>query len=275
MANKIYVISDIHARISLLKEIMNYIKLDDSDHLYVLGDLIDYKNENLETLQYLYELDKKSNIKILKGNHETLFLDCIKDESDKYLYFWFGRETIIDLLTDDELDQIEKMVEKRNFITCIEQTLKDFALPIIREKYKKIVKWLDELPVYTEMIPDRIVGVHASINEKSIDWKKDSTVDDYLWGSALNKGLYCTNKGKQLIISGHIDTNIIRDESNDFDIFYDYTSHVYIANHNKNRIPLLIIEKQSEYEYKLTGVRCDERILHKDWETYEVGSFNY
>lgn len=70
-----YVISDIHGQYEKFMELLEKIKFNDSDVLYALGDMMDRGNENLKVYE---ELMRRSNVKIIMGNHEQMILDYIK-----------------------------------------------------------------------------------------------------------------------------------------------------------------------------------------------------
>ena len=58
----IYVMSDIHGNMRRFRSVMNKIKLQSDDTLYVLGDVID---RHPEGIQILSELMEKKNVKMI------------------------------------------------------------------------------------------------------------------------------------------------------------------------------------------------------------------
>lgn len=81
----IYVLSDIHGNTERYNSIMQQINLQESDTLYVLGDVIDRYPDGIKILR---EIMKKDNIKMLLGNHEYMMLNAIDSEYklDEYEY---------------------------------------------------------------------------------------------------------------------------------------------------------------------------------------------
>lgn len=78
-----YAISDIHGQLDKFKEMLDVIdfKFDGSDELHILGDMIDWGKQSLETLLYCKALSEKHNfIHIYRGNHEQMMLENLMDE---------------------------------------------------------------------------------------------------------------------------------------------------------------------------------------------------
>lgn len=81
-----YVISDIHGCYEQFIEIIQKIKFNENDELYILGDIFDRGPEPLKILDYIIN---KKNIILLKGNHEKLFEDAFRME-DYFLWYYNG-----------------------------------------------------------------------------------------------------------------------------------------------------------------------------------------
>lgn len=75
----IYVMSDIHGRIDRFESILRQIDLQEQDHLYVLGDVID---RNVGGVALMLRLLQMPNATLLLGNHEWMMRDCIVDGGD-------------------------------------------------------------------------------------------------------------------------------------------------------------------------------------------------
>ena len=73
----LYVMSDIHGNEKRFRSVMAQIKLKPEDTLYVLGDVIDRHPRGIKLLR---ELIKKPNVKLLKGNHEIMMINCVEKE---------------------------------------------------------------------------------------------------------------------------------------------------------------------------------------------------
>ena len=93
--NMIYVMSDIHGREDRFNAILAQIHLKKTDHLYILGDVID---RNPDGIRLLRRIARSKNMSMLLGNHEYMMLDALDhpDDQDKgYLWRWVngGDET--------------------------------------------------------------------------------------------------------------------------------------------------------------------------------------
>ena len=64
-----YVISDIHGMYTKYIEMMNLIDLQDTDTLYILGDIVD---RGLQSMKILQDMMKRPNVFGIFGNHELM-----------------------------------------------------------------------------------------------------------------------------------------------------------------------------------------------------------
>lgn len=70
-----YVISDIHGEYDMLMDLLEKISLQDSDTLYVIGDVLDRGPHPIKTLRKLMVMP---NVICLVGNHELMALESLK-----------------------------------------------------------------------------------------------------------------------------------------------------------------------------------------------------
>ena len=70
-----YVIGDIHGEFEQLKILLETMKFNDNDELYVMGDVVDRGPDPIKTLQYLMTLP---NCVCIAGNHEWMALESLK-----------------------------------------------------------------------------------------------------------------------------------------------------------------------------------------------------
>lgn len=75
MANKTYVLSDLHGHYLILQAMLKKIKFDETDTLYILGDCNDRGPRSAEIYEYIRRF---GNIILLKGNHELMMRDMLK-----------------------------------------------------------------------------------------------------------------------------------------------------------------------------------------------------
>ncbi len=130
-----YVISDIHGQLGKFKKMLKLInfKYDSSDELYVLGDMIDWGKQSLETLLYCKELEEKySFVHVYRGNHEHMML-----------------KNLINRDYDDNLETIESgnwFVKNGGF-----ETLATF-LKQNKSKQEEIIQYLEQLPYFNDNV---------------------------------------------------------------------------------------------------------------------------
>lgn len=67
---RIAILSDIHANIHSLEQVVNFLKLENVNTIYCLGDIIGYGEQPNEVI----DLIRKENIVSVLGNHERIFL---------------------------------------------------------------------------------------------------------------------------------------------------------------------------------------------------------
>ena len=75
-----FVCGDIHGQYDLFLQMLEEIKFQDEDHLYILGDMIDRGPKSMEVL---LDVMKRKNVTCLIGNHELMMHDFLTD-SDSY-----------------------------------------------------------------------------------------------------------------------------------------------------------------------------------------------
>ena len=81
-----YVISDIHGQLHAFKKMLNKIdfKFDGTDELHILGDMVDWGKQSIETLIFIKELDDEYDfINVYMGNHEDIMYNHIRTDMNK------------------------------------------------------------------------------------------------------------------------------------------------------------------------------------------------
>ena len=76
-----YVMADIHGHLPRFQAVMKQIKLQQEDHLYILGDVID---RNPKGIAILRQIMKADNMTMLLGNHEYMMLNWLEEPEDEY-----------------------------------------------------------------------------------------------------------------------------------------------------------------------------------------------
>ena len=75
------VISDIHGCFLTLEKLLHKIDYKPTDHLVIVGDLIDRGPRSKEVLDLFLAICAKGHpLTILRGNHEVMLLDALRDQ---------------------------------------------------------------------------------------------------------------------------------------------------------------------------------------------------
>lgn len=116
----------------------------------ILWDYIDYGNESCQTLYYLKNLSKeyKNQIIVLKGNHETMFLDWLVNPIEMIHWLLEDEElnTVKTFLTDSEFNMIYNLIKRRKDMRQVSKIISK----IIIENHNELITWLNKLPYYYE-----------------------------------------------------------------------------------------------------------------------------
>lgn len=109
---KIAVISDIHGNYDALIEVLHKAKKEGVAHLLVLGDIVGYYYHPDKILEILSEW----NFDIIKGNHEKILEDVIKDPSageSIRLKYGSGHQEAMNKLTEEQLAFLRDLPETK------------------------------------------------------------------------------------------------------------------------------------------------------------------
>ena len=182
---KLFCISDIHSFYEPMIEALNNAGFDPAnpEHtLLVLGDILDRGPDSDKVLDYLNSIERKI---LIKGNHETLLVECC-DRDYPLRHDWHNgtAQTIIDLAPDA-------------------QTFEE-ACPIV---YKKVKPMLDSMVDYFET--KNYVFTHGYVPYKKYrDWRD---ADELAWEDARwNNGMKMVDFGFEIdkcVVVGHYHTS--------------------------------------------------------------------
>ncbi len=119
MGNKIYfALSDVHGFASEMEEALEQagFDLNDEDHvLIVLGDVFDRGEEALEVYRYLSSVPA-SRLILIKGNHESLYLDLLKKGHPEDYDFSNGTVGTFCQIANESIEPIENFAELASFL---------------------------------------------------------------------------------------------------------------------------------------------------------------
>lgn len=130
----IYVMSDIHGMKHKFNSIMNQIKLQPDDTLYILGDVIDRNPYGIDILKEIMDMP---NVQFLLGNHEIMMLMAVLEDDERYQEYlieqWYkngGEVTYNKLMecTDEEIEKIFKYLRSSPLEAEVEIGDKKFLL---------------------------------------------------------------------------------------------------------------------------------------------------
>ena len=230
-----YVISDIHGEYDMLMDLLEKISLQDSDTLYVLGDVLDRGPHPIKTLRKLMVMP---NVICLVGNHELMAL-----ESLKFLMQEITTENI-KKLDPEMLDGFLVWVEHNGGKTTMDE-FKELSL----EDQKEVIEYLRDFLVYEEI---EVAGkdyllVHAGLG--GFDPGKD--IEDYslkelVWDRADYDICYYADK---YVITGHTPTQYIYNNPNPGYI-YRKNNHIAIdcgAYMPEGRLAAICLDTGEEY----------------------------
>ena len=191
-----YVISDIHGQYDMFMEMLDKIKLKETDTLYVLGDVLDRGPHPIKTLMKIMEMP---NAICLVGNHELMALECL--------------EFLMKEITDKSLEELnEKMLD--NLVTWqyngSKSTLDEFS-KLDSESKKDVIDFIKDFLIYERVSVNGkdYLLVHAGLGnyspEKDIE---DYSLHELIWLRADYDVRYFDDT---YVITGHTPTQTIED----------------------------------------------------------------
>jgi serine/threonine protein phosphatase 1 len=166
-----YVMSDLHGCYDEFMEMLDLIKFNNEDTLYILGDIIDRGPEPLKTYQYIKD---QPNIKMSLGNHEDMML-------------WFYKEMSIRIGSLNYKDALDLWYKNGGRIT------REQFGTLSKEDFDEMISYFKSLPL------SFFVG------------KEDGLDDDYLLVHAGVYPFDEDNPKKLLDMQGKDDITWIRD----------------------------------------------------------------
>lgn len=150
-------ISDIHGCFLTLEKLLQTISYQPEDHLVILGDLIDRGPRSKEVLDLFLSIQAKGHpLTILRGNHEVMLLDALKDVGKELRFVRAGGA----------------------------DTLLSFGIPSVRDIPVEYLELIRNTVDYFE--DEHALYVHAALNfsnpnifedRQSMYWHREMTVD--------------------------------------------------------------------------------------------------
>jgi len=132
--------SDIHGCLFTFQNMLKTIKFCDEDTVYIIGDIVDRGNGSIELLKYCM---CKSNIILIRGNHEQMMVDAIKilrntkggstvtKEDIAIVYDWYNNGGV---LTHDKF-KLETKTSQNQILKYVENLIDYKSLEIEGKQY--------------------------------------------------------------------------------------------------------------------------------------------
>ena len=230
----IYITSDIHGAYDLFVRLLDIIKLQEQDTLYVLGDVVDRGPHPIKTLLKLMEMP---NVVCLVGNHELMAVECL--------------EFLMQEITDISLESLdEKMLD--NLVTWqyngSKTTIDEFQ-KLSMGMQKKVISFIKDFLVYEELIiEDRnYLLVHGGLG----DFSPDKDIEDYslkelIWDRADYEVQYYEDR---YVVTGHTPTQNIKGNPKPGFIFRE-NNHIALdcgCNRPGGRLAAICLDTMEEY----------------------------
>ena len=215
-------------------QLLEKLKLKDSDTLYILGDILDRGPHPIKVITKLMNMP---NVICIVGNHELMALDCLgflmKEITDKSI---------------GELD--EEMIE--NLLTWQynggDTTISEF-MALDAQSREDVIEFIKDFSVYERVSAggrDYIL-VHAGLG----NFSKDKDIEDYslhelIWARADYDIKYYDDT---FVVTGHTPTQMIEENPSPGFIF-KHNNHIAIdcgANYPGGRLAAICLDTLEEF----------------------------
>ena len=208
----VYAIADIHGEYDLFMELLDKIALQDTDTLYVVGDVVDRGPHPVKVLQQMMLMP---NVIPLAGNHELMAMECLG---------FLNKEITDESIASLEAEMIDNLlVWQKNGSAS---TLDEFSR-LDEEERQDILDYLSEFQLYEQLQVNgqKYLLVHAGLGGYRPDRRLDSySPAELLWTRADYETCYFND---MLVISGHTPTQLIEENPRPGYI-YRHNNHVAI-----------------------------------------------
>ena len=200
----IYVMSDIHGEYDKFIEMLKKINFNDSDTLYILGDIFD---RGPHPIKIILKIMTMPNVICIVGNHEWMGIKCLP--------FLMGE------ITDESIAKLDTNVLD-DILTWqyngFSSTIREFAKLDI-ETQQAVIDYIGEFSTYEqlEVNGQKYILVHAGLRNFSPDRPlEDYNIDELVWERPDYNQKYFDDI---ITITGHTPTQIIRGNTNPGFIF--------------------------------------------------------
>lgn len=156
--------SDIHGNYKLFDALLKKVNFNNLDYLFIIGDMIEKSDYNLDTLDYFMDLDKKENVFILCGNCDNVLSYMIKDVDDLRLkhYAFDLKHTIL-----------LEFAKKMNILLDQSSNMEELC-HLFYDKFRKYYDFVLNLP-HCIIVNNKLCVVHGGIS--SLDEISNNALD--------------------------------------------------------------------------------------------------
>ena len=199
-----YVMSDIHGSYQQFLSILDQISFQESDTLYIVGDLLDYGEEAMELID---DLSLRLNVYCIAGEHDFLAARMLAG-FDK-------------MLKSGATPDAEYIADMTAWVKDGGQATLEAFRALDNDAREGVLEYLEELTLFEDITVKgkRYVLVHAGI----ADYEAGSELEDYLPEDFFSEPLdssYALIEDATVVV-GHIPTKSGRIERGEGSIFLD------------------------------------------------------
>lgn len=195
-SNKIYVTSDIHGGLELLKELVSLV--DNNSYLFILGDLFEKGNRSLDTLKYVMKLSKKKNVFVIRGNNDQALIKALNPNNIRSFNSRINNPKSI----------INQMIAKIHAQGTPLELQK-----AVNEHFQEEISFLNSLDNYIEV--DDFLFVHAGISPQGLEKTSLETM------IGLDNFYQLGHNEKRMVVCGHYPTAMYYQNRYDNSILID------------------------------------------------------
>lgn len=105
---KTYVVGDIHGGLKALKQVLQMLPKASDDLFIFLGDYVDGWSDNAETVSFVMDFSEKNNCILLRGNHDELVYNYLKNKEYNPMWLAHGGESSLKSYAKLSEAEIEK-----------------------------------------------------------------------------------------------------------------------------------------------------------------------
>lgn len=230
-SNRLFVISDIHGGLHLLKRHLN--RWDGKSAIVFLGDIIEKGKHALDTFLFIREMDRQDMVYVLLGNNDIAFLKSLKKEN---VNFFMSR-------IHNKQSIICQMIERHQFVGIGE----DLQIQI-KNQYRDEIAWLESRLLLLET--KDFIFVHAGISPDGII---ENTTREMML--SMDNFYQLGHQNKKTVICGHYPTAMYNHHNFNNNIIIDHHKRIicidggYGATNFGQLNMLEIIKEHQGYHY--------------------------